>query len=140
MRVQADNRGIAVRQIGAEILHLVGKAVGCAAFHRRRQIENNFIFTVCTDCLHDLVTNIHRVFRFRAHKAFRRILVTDVAAGFGRRLVAQGFNQLRAVDGNFRNTRHILLKYDFALQFGSGVVKMHNHILCPVNRLKGFPD
>ena len=91
--------------------------------------------------LHHPAADLYRIVHLRTGKGLRRILKANVhlrVALF--LLLGECIDQASAVHGDLNHAVHIRLKHHLALQSGSGIVKMHDHILGTVNGLKGLFD
>ena len=91
--------------------------------------------------LHHPAADLYRIVHLRTGKGLRRILKANVHLRVALFLFLGEFiDQASAVHGDLNHAIHIRLKHHLALQSGSGIVKMHDHILGAVNGLKGLFD
>ena len=102
--------------MAAEILDLVGIAVGRAALDGARQVEDDRVFGRRAELVKHALADLDGIIRLRARKAFGRILIADVDVGMLHQFVGKLFDQPRAADGDVRNAVHVLLEHDLALQ------------------------
>ena len=140
VRMQADDHAVAVREMAAEILDLVGIAVRRGHFHRVRQVQNQLVFRRRLQHFHHLFADEDGIVDLRAGKALRRIFVADIRAALRDFLVRQLFDQLRAFDGDVDDALHVGLEHDLALQGRSGVVEMHDDVFRAADGLKRLAD
>ena len=140
MRVQADDGAVAVLQMAAEILNLVGVAVRRGHFHGVRQVQNHFVVRRSTQFFQYPITDQHRIFRLRTGKTFGGIFIANIDIAVFHFFFRQLADQPRTFHGNVDNTLHIGLKYHLALQGGRGIIKMHDHVFRSMNRVERFTD
>ena len=139
--VQGDNGRVPVGQVTAKILDLVCITVGRGAFHSGGQVQDNGVLLGNMQLLHHPTADLYRIVHLRTGKGLWRILKANVhlrVALF--LLLGECIDQASAVHGDLNHAVHIRLKHHLALQSGSGIVKMHDHILGAVNGLKGLFD
>ena len=75
-------------------------------------------------CVTNLVCGIH----FGAHKGFGRVFVANIYTGLNHRL-AHFVNHRGGIGGDLLDPGYIGVEYDLALQRGSGIVKVEDHVL-----------
>ena len=112
--MNADDCGVSVLEVSYEIFNLVGKGVRCAHFNRIGQVENNGIFLCRAESLHNLVADVNSIVHLRTAEAFWRIFKAEVCVAVV--FVDELFNQMCALNGNFRNAVHIGLENNLSLE------------------------
>ena len=139
VRVQADDRILAVFQVFDKVLDLIGVAVGGAHLHSGGQVQDDLVLRGGLERLHHLFADEDGVLRLRAGKALRGVLIGDmdaVALGVLRELA----DELGAVDGDIDDAVHILFKDHLALEGGGGVIEVEDDVLGALDGLKRLFD
>ncbi len=135
--VDADDQVIAVLDVAAEPLDLVGVVVGGGALHRGRQVDDHLVVGTGPEGLAHGVDDLHRKVHLGGGEQLRRILegpvglggrlhqVTDLGGGIDRNLDALGL-----VDIEHHTTEHRI----------GGVVDVNDGVLGALERFKGALD
>ena len=124
VRMQADDGAVAVLELAAEILDLVGVDVRRRHLDRRRQVEDAFVGRGRLPHIHHRLAHLDRVVDLGAGEALRRILEHELGVGrMAQRVVAHPF---RALDGDALDAFHVLAEHDAALQRRGRVVDVHD--------------
>ena len=124
--------------MAAEILDLVGVAVGGAALHSVGQVEDDLIFRRSAQLFQHPVADEDGVVHFRAGKALGGILIPDIDAAAGHFFLGELPDEPGPFHRDVNDALHIRVEYHLALESGSGIIEMDNDILGALNRLKGL--
>jgi len=123
VRVQADHDMLALADIGAHPLDLVGIDIGRRRLNRRRQVQYQWFFSRRFDNLHHRLDHFQAEIQFGGGKCLRRIFEMPVGIGIFLRLFAQDG---RAFPGNILHALLVEPEHDVPPCGRNGVVKMDN--------------
>ena len=137
--VQGDDGAVPGGQLGDEVLDLVGKVVGHAVFHRGGQVEDDLLLRRGVDGLDDRLADLHGGVHLGAHEGLGGVLIAQVhprvEGGLG-----QLPDELGGVHGDLFYALHVGVEDHLPLEGGGGVVEVEDHMLGPVDGLKGLAD
>ena len=121
MGVQADHDMVALADMFAHPLDLVGVDIGCCRLDRCRQVEDQRFFGGRLDNVHDSLDHFQAEIEFRGGKGFRRIFEMPVGVGIFFRLFAQDG---RAFASDVLDSLLVELEHHVAPGRGHRVVQM----------------
>jgi hypothetical protein len=130
--MQRHQHVLAIVEIAAHPLDLVGIDVRRRHLHRRRQVDDQLVVRRRLHHLDHRVADLQRHFQLGAGKALRRILEAVTAA----RLLRHVGDHLRRVDGDLLDPGDVLLEHHPALQLRRRIVEMHDRPLAPSSASK----
>ena len=137
VRVQGQDDGVALGKVAVHPLDGVGVDIRGDHLHRGRQVDDH---RVIRGGAHDVdygVADLQREVQFGAGVGLRRVLPAPVRVGV---VGGNGLDQLGSVGGQLLDLRAVFAEHHLALQFGGGVVEMHDDVLGSRAGLEGAAD
>ena len=138
--MNANDSGLAVLHIAAEVFNLVGIGVRSAHFHGGGQVNDDGLFLGSTHFCHYSLANSDGKVDFCAGKAFGRIFIANIHAAASYLFLGQLFDELSSLHGDFGDAFHILAKNNLALQGGGGVIEVNDNVFSTAHSLEGFAN
>ena len=138
--MNANDSGLAVLHIAAEVFNLVGIGVRSAHFHGGGQVNDDGLFLGSTHFCHYSLTNSDGKIDFRAGEAFGRVFIANIHATASHLFLGELLDETCTLHSDFGNAFHILAKYNLALQSGGGVIEVNNNVFGSTNSFKSFAN
>jgi hypothetical protein len=125
VRVEADHRALAVRQVAAEVLDLVGVDVGRRRFDRCRQVEDDRAFGRGLQHVHHRLAALEAEIEFGGGEGLGAVFEMPVGGRETRRLVAQ---DLGAVHRDLPDVGAFHAEHDLTPQRRDRVVEVDDRL------------
>ena len=137
MRMHRHDHAVAILDVLAEVLDLVGMMMRAGQFDGIRQVEDDLVVGRGLPDVHDRFADPYRELDLGGGKAFRRIFQPPVHAG---PLLRVFLDPLGALDGDIDNAVLVHLEHALALHRGGGVVEMDDGLVHAFQRFEGAVD
>ncbi len=137
VRVHAQGDAVAVADVPAEPLDLIGVNIGRRHLDGRRKIEDGLLLRRRLPDVHHRLADLDGKVELGPGKAFGRVLINDLA--FGHRS-GEFPNELGAIDGDVYDPGLVEAEDDPALQGGGRVVEVHDGAAGAADRLEAALD
>lgn len=137
VRVQADDEALAVFDVGADPLDLVGIHIGHADLDGVGQVEDHLVLRRGLPHVHDGLADFLGEFDLRGAEALGRVLQRDLRTAHGETMQAV-FDHLCSLDGHGDDFLLRLAEHILSLRRRGGVVHVDDDLLRPdkaLNRL-----
>ena len=134
VRMQTKNHIFTIVQVLTHIFHLTGKHMRHGIFHRRRQIDDDFLFFCRLPHIQHRIAHIQRIVHFRSREAFRTILEGEIAVC----LRCQFVQKLCTIYGNLLDFFLCLFEHLLSLRNRSRIIEMDHCMRSSLDCFKGF--
>ena len=138
MGVAAIDYAVAVFDVAHRPFNLVSMDVWRGGFYCEWQIEDQALLRRGLNDIHHRLANFFGEIELGAHETFGGILKADGL--FHAAFVRHFADKFCGTHGDIPNTSAIFLKHHAALQFGSGIIKMHDGVFRALYAFKGSAD
>ena len=136
MGVEGDNDVLAVFQVVAHILYLVGVDMGHGQLHCYGEVDYHLVIGSGLPYVQHGVAYLQSELGLGACEALGRVLKAEIALVLFAVLLAE----LCTADSDVDYLLFALAEYLLSLSYGGGVVKVDDGVLAALQRLKGLFD